>query len=209
MDKYNVFCRIVELTSITDSNERLKAISDRIFTEQATIDILNEMIKDEEIENYKLTLIDHLELLTQYQSEGISAFDCFVSFAQIEMSFVKFSYGFDSFEKRKNYLNSTLYLLDCKSIKYINRFIHHEKDLPDAYLIKYRLYRNLLKACRVIGINEAFDEFLPVDEKYLKVVNVLFRTESLYDLLSVVGQYSDEVSSKYIRNCFHYLQAQY
>lgn len=209
MDKHDVFCKIVKFMSITSSTERCKAIKDPTFAEQAIIDILKEMVDDEELVDRKMDYKDHIELLTEYHCEGISALDYFVSFSQIESNFVEFSYGIDSFEKRKDYLLATPFLSDCKSIKCINRFIQRETDMPNSVLTQYRLYRNLLKACRVIGINEAFDEFATPDDKYINAMNILFKADNIYALISILGNYKDSISSKYMRNCFHYLQAKY
>jgi hypothetical protein len=67
----------------------------------------------------------------------------------------------------------------------------------------------LLKACRVIGIEEAFIEFATPDKKYIDAVNSLLRRESLTDIIRFLGENGGLISSKQMRNVFHYLQAQF
>jgi hypothetical protein len=207
--KYDFIRQIIEFTYITDSDLRRNEITNSIFIDPMIISQLKEMIEDEESEEQKLNYIDHLELLVEYQSKGISALDYFVSFSQIEFSFADFCYGFNSFDERKRYLISKPFLMESKSIKCINRFIEREKNIPASAVIQQRLYRNLLKACRVIGIEEAFEEYKTPAEKYVNVTNILFKAKSLYELVSISANYKDIIYSKYIRNFFHYLQAKY
>ena len=89
----------------------------------------------------------------------------------------------------------------------ITDFVNREKYLSDN--IASRLFRNLLKACAVIGIDDAFLEFDTPDEKYVDVVNILMSRESLTEVLIFWGEYKEAVSSHEMRNVFHYLQAQF
>lgn len=100
------------------------------------------------------------------------------------------------------------YLIDSKSIKHVNYFINRQ-TLSDNYIKIYRYYRNLLKACRILGVDEAFEEFETPDIKYLNVFNTLLRSECFNDLIVNTALFKDTISSNYIRNILHNYQAKY
>ena len=131
----------------------------------------------------------------------------FSSIIEIEFCFAQFAFGFDNFNKRKKYLLSAPFLIEKRAVDIITDFVNREKYLSDN--IASRLFRNLLKACAVIGIDDAFLEFDTPDEKYVDVVNILMSRESLTEVLIFWGEYKEAVSSHEMRNVFHYLQAQF
>lgn len=207
MGNFDSNSKIIDFTFISDSESRKKAIKDPIFIEKSTVYELESLIDNAETEQDKLNYMDHLDLLIEYQKNGISALKYFISFSQIELCFLNFCFGFNDFNLRKGYLLSNPFLMEQKSVKCINRFIERI-NVPNTDF-KCRLFRNLLKACREIGIEQAFEEFNTPNEKYINAFASFIKTDGLYDLISTTGFYNDILSSKYLRNVMHYYQAKY
>jgi len=205
---YEVLEKILDFCSITDFECRKSAIKDYIFMENSVINHVQQLIDDTEIENDKFNLIEHKDLIETYQMQGISALDYFVSPYQIEFCFTKFCFGFDEIKARKDYLLKHPFLMDEKSIKYINGYIDKLK-IADTCIVKYRYLRNLLKACRILGINDAFEDFETPEIKYINAFNGLIKTEQIIDLITTAADYKDIVRSRYMRNVLHSYQAKF
>lgn len=205
---YELLEKILNFCSITDFENRRKAIMDHLFMEDSVVNYMQQLIDDSETENEKVNFTNHKKLIELYQLRGISVLDYFVSSCQIEVCFTDFCFRFDEIKARKNYLLRHIFLMDEKSIKYINSFIDRQK-VADTYILKYRYFRNLLKACRILGINEAFEDFDTPEIKYISVFSALLRTIQITDLMTTAADYKEIVSSKYMRNVLHSYQAKF
>lgn len=109
---YEVLEKILDFCSITDFESRKSAVKVYLFMEDSVINYVQQLIDDTEIENDKLNLIEHKNLIKTYQMQGISALDYFVSPYQIEFCFTKFCFGFDEIKARKDYLLKHPFLMD-------------------------------------------------------------------------------------------------
>lgn len=208
MDQYELMEHILHFCSLKNKEERLGEIKNPIYMDERIIDILNELADDEKDPSYRQTYLEHLEFFKEYQIKGINTLYYFTSIKEVELSFIKLAFGFDNLVNRKQYLLTVPFLIEERSINLITNYIEREKHLSRNANSRY--YRNLLKACRVIGIEEAFLEFTPPeDERYVDAVNVFLRSDSLTDLIRSMAAYKEEISSSQMRNIFHYLQAQY
>jgi hypothetical protein len=207
MEEYEITDRVIHFCSLKDKETRYEEIKKPIYLDKRVIQILNELVKEEQNLESCQNYVDHIELFKEYQLKGRVALDYFVSILEIRSSFIKFAYGFNNFEDRKKFLLSNPFLIDRKSIGYIIELIDREKYLSQR--IASRLYRNLLKACRVIGIEKAFEEFDTPEDKYVDAVNCLLEKRSIYEILLFMNDYKEEISSKKIRNVFQYLQAEF
>lgn len=205
---YELLEKILDFCSITDFEGRRKAIKDHIFMGNSVFVEMQELIDNADTENTKFEYIEHMDLIKSYQSKGISALDYFVSSYQLELCFAEFTAGFNSNTLKKDYLLRNPFLMDQKSINYINGFIDRQK-IADTYITRYRYYRNLLKACRILGINEAFEEFDTPETKYTTVFGELLKTNQITDLITSAAIYKDIVASKQMRSVLHSYQAKF
>lgn len=207
INKYDLVTQIVEFCLLTEKKERFNEIQKSIYKDERILDILKELLEEADDPYSRQNYIDHLEFFFEYQENGIDALHFFVTISEIQSYFIQLAFGFDDFPKRKQYLLSVPFLIEKRSIKIINDYIESEEYLSKN--IASRLYRNLLKACRAIGIEKAFLEFSTHEEKYVNAVNSLIRIESIPDYLKFLNNYKDTISSNQMRNVFHYLQAQF
>jgi len=187
--------------------ENKRVIKRPLFQDKRIIDIVHELAESEKKLNHRQNFLDHKELFTNFQSNGIEVLTFFTSILEIESSFIQFAYGFDNLSKRKRYLLTIPFIFEKRSLDIISAYIKREKHLSNN--MASRLYTNLLKSCRVIGIEDAFEEFSPPEEIYVNAVNDLLRRESLSSVIQFLGEYKEIISSKQMRNVFHYLQAQF
>ncbi|MBP1949352.1 hypothetical protein [Virgibacillus litoralis] len=207
MDEYELECQLISFCSINDKETRYNEIKNDVYKDNRILDILSSLVAHEQNPDEKQNAIDHLDLLTEYQSKGIHALDFFTSVYEIEHSFIKLAFGFENFSKRKEYLLSVPFLFEKRSINIITKKINREEYLNTN--IASKLYRNLLKACRVIGIERAFNEFSTPEKRFVDAVNSLMNRETIPELALFLYDHKKIISSPQIRNVFHYLQAQY
>lgn len=207
MEEYELETQIFTFCCMRDKETRYNEITKSIFKDKRIIDILKELAEDEREPSRRQNYFDHIELFVEYQTKGIVALNFFTSIIEVESSFTQFAFGFDDFPKRKKYLLSVPFLMEKRSIDIITEYINREKYLSNN--MASRLFRNLLKACRVIGVEEAFIEFATPDEKYVDAVNELMKRDSIPGFLLFINDYKEIISSREFRTVFHYLQAQY
>jgi hypothetical protein len=207
LEDFEIVSKLKQFCLLTEKEKRYEEIKNPIFREQVILQILKELAENEQDFDNRKNFIDHIELFKEYQKKGLVALDFFVSPRELRLSFVKFAYGINNFEDRKKYLLSNPFLIDRKSIEYITGLIEREKHLSQR--ATSRFYRNLLNACRINGIEKAFEEFSLPDQRYFDAVTCLLRGDSIPDFLLFLNYYRKEISSKEIRNVFHYLQAEY
>lgn len=207
MNNYELKSQVIHFCNLKSPEERYSELNNSVYMERKVIDIIKELASEATNGTYRQNYIDHMELIEEYQRKGSVALNFFTSIIEIEAAYIKFAFGFDSFPKRKQYLLSAPFLIEKRSIEIITDYIEREKYLSNN--VGSRLYRNLLKACRVIGIEEAFTEFATPEKKYVDIMNILFKKDTIPEHLLFLSDYKDEVSSKQFRTVFHYLQAQY
>lgn len=202
---------IIDLCRSKDRESRIEIFKRQVFedseqyielmnTFQSIISVSN---NEDDKENYQ----DHFNLVIEYKQSGLNALDYFLSTAQIQNKFVEFSCGISTFDKRKDFLFENLFLAEKESIKRINEFINSKLDYPSSAITSFRLCRNLLKACRRLGVERTFLEFELPEQKYFDALTSISQTDSLSDVISTTVFLKDIISSESMRNVFHYYQA--
>ena len=200
---------LIELCNAKESIERAQILSKAEFKDPAVlnnfIEIISETDNDEEKKNYS----DHMNLIVDYNQNGKQVLERFVSKKQAIHCFNYFSNGFDSFEKRKGYLFENIFLIEKNSIDWINDYIEVNRNYPMTILGNLRFYRNLLRACKSLGIEKAFLEFQIPEQKYFDAFICISQSDSLADVMKTTAFLKDTISSNFMRNVFHFYQAQY
>jgi len=207
MHDYELSSQIINFCHLRDKESRYNEIKKSIYMDKRIVGILQEIIEDEIDSGSRQNYIDHIALFKEYQIKGIVALYFFSSIIEIETSFGQFAFGFDDFHKRKKYLLSVPFLMEKRSIDIITEYIERERYL--SINMTSRLFRNLLKACRVIGVEEAFIEFATPEEKYVDAMNDLITRDSIPRLLLFISDNREIISSRQFRTVFHYFQAKY
>lgn len=209
LNNYELREKLNKLVFSKSHDERSEIIKNPIFMTEDVLDELRDSVNSSDSEYSRNLFQDYLELLIRYQEKGNAELIKFYSHIEIQLGFVDFVAGFDTYEKRKDFLISKPFLMDEKSLIFINKFIDNYPIKNKKIINKFRFYRNLIKACKMIGINEAFEDFRPPEQKYIDCVNSQMRAENLYHVFSSIGLFYDEISSDKIRSVFHQLQANY
>lgn len=174
--------------------------------------VIEGLISDAKDSDFEQIIDDyevHRELLKEYKDKGLEALINFHSITEITTAFVKFTDEMDSNDKRQAFLEENMYLISNFALGVIDRFIEQHKKKMPKLVPHFRIYRDLLRTCRVLPIDEVFKEYsMPSDEVYNAVLE-LAKKDDIYDSLHTRTIYRDLLSQPEVINVFRLLQAVY
>ena len=178
-EEYDVHKKFINFVFLKTAEERREFLNNNDLLSEEII----EVIQNQANKNGSEEFIEHYNLLKDCKKNGIEKLDYFFSIRELQMMFVEFCEGFNSFEERKDYLKHHIELCSEKALRSIEAYIENrmqEKWFRGDYLTKARLYRNLLKDANTKGIEDVFKEYGIPSEKTVNMVNQLLRADNAY-----------------------------
>jgi hypothetical protein len=213
-DRLQLWQKMLSFFAASDSSDRRRILREHpeILSERAGA-ILIEEIADAKAEGESERARDfeeHLALLRICIRKAMEPLDTFFSRAELELTFATFTHGFPTLAERRAYLDEHPELLSHRLDAIADSVI---RSTPTSRMQDtrgtFRLYRDLLRACRCKAIDVAFQEFEPPPELVLNAVISLLNASSPQEISARILARRDELARPEVRNAFNFIRAKH